>query len=146
MVVEATSLCVLPFSLNFSFAYITTVVGQTITLKTEEAYDKVQELQGYIADVVNGDPGSQVLQKLALLCLENPVTESPSPPPSPGLDLPTSPSPFILSSRSLPSLHGNLWDASKNFDRLFNALMQFLDPTKVIANSVTDDAQHSSHS
>jgi CLIP-associating protein 1/2 len=111
-------------------------------MKSEEASDKVHELQGYIAAVVNGDPGTQVLQKIVLLCMENLVTEPPSPPPSPGLELPTSPSPFTPPSRSLPSLHGNLWGVNKNFDRLFNALMQFLDPAKVIAYYLIDDSTH----
>lgn len=145
MVAEATSMYDLPFPLQLSFVYVAVVVGQATTLKFAEASDTAQELQDYIAAVVNGNPETQVLQKLALLCSENPVTEPPSPPPSPGLDLPTSPSPFIPTSRSLPSLSGNLWDANKNIDRLFNALIQFLDPTKVIAYYFID-TQFSFHS
>jgi hypothetical protein len=146
MVAEATSMCVLPSHLLLSLTNIKAVVGQATIMKSEEASDKVHELQDYIDAVVNGDPGTQVLQKLALLCMENPVTEPPSPPPSPGLELPTSPSPFTPPSGSLPSLHGNLWGINKNFDRLFNALMQFLDHAKVIAYYLIDETKHSSYS
>lgn len=96
-----------------------------------EPTDRVQELQGYIAALVQGEPGINVLQKLALLCLEKPVTESPSSPPSPGYGLPNSPSPFIEPSRSSPSLYADMWDKDKNFERLFNALINFLEPSKV---------------
>jgi CLIP-associating protein 1/2 len=113
------------------------VVGQATPLRTAEGSDRVQELQAHVAAVVNGDPGTKVLQKLALLCLENPVTEPPSPPLSPDLDLVASPSPF--NPQSLPSLHSEMWDANKNFDRLFRALMQFLDPAKVIVCYVVKD-------
>ena len=132
MVAEAPGMCVFSFYLNSILANAGPVVGRTTTLKTGETTDKVQDLQNYIAAVINGDPGIEVLQKLALVCLENPVTEPPSPPPSPSLNLPTSPSPFTPLSGSLQSLHDNIWGVDRNFDHLFNALMQFLDPAKVI--------------
>ena len=131
MVAEATGMCVVPFSSQLSYANSGAVVGQGSTLESIESSDKTQELQDYITAVETGSAETQVLQKLALFCLESPVMEPPSPPPSPGLDIPTSPSPFLSGSRSLPSLNGNLWDVNKSFDRLFNALIQFLDPTKV---------------
>ena len=130
MVAETTGMYVFPFPLQLNLTHVATVVGQASSLKAGEASGGVQELQGYIAAVASGDPGTQVLQKLALLCLENPITEPPSPPPSPGLGLPISPSPFISPSWPLPSLHGEMWDANKNFDRLFSALVEFLDPAK----------------
>ena len=132
MVAEAPSMCVFRFRSKPILANIEPVVGQTTSLKTREATDEVQDLQDYVAAVANGDPGIEVLQKLALMCSENPVADPPSPPPSPGLNLPTSPSPLVPPSGSLSSLHGSLWGVNRNFDHLFNALMQFLDPTKVI--------------
>ncbi|KAF9468966.1 clasp N terminal-domain-containing protein [Collybia nuda] len=106
------------------------LIAQGVSIKAADLTSRIQELQGYIAAVIQGSPGINVLQKLALLCLENPVTESPSPPPSPGYGLPNSPSPFAMPSRSLPSLHADMWDKDKNFERLFNALVGFLEPSK----------------
>ncbi|RDB23289.1 Protein STU1 [Hypsizygus marmoreus] len=107
-----------------------TLVAQGTPLRATQPADIVQELQSYITALKDGDPGIRVLQKLALLCIENPVVESSSPPPSPGFGFPSSPSPFFSPSRSLPSLQADLWDTNKNFDRLFNALVQFLDYTR----------------
>jgi hypothetical protein len=115
------------------------VVAQGTPLKAIEPTDRVQELQGYMSALAQGDPGINVLQKLALLCLENPVTESPSPPPSPGYGLPSSPSPFVMPSHSLPSLHADMWGKDKNFERLFNALIQFLEPSKVSCIDTFED-------
>jgi CLIP-associating protein 1/2 len=106
------------------------VIGHGTPLKATEPSDRVQALQGYITALENGDADIRVLQKLALLCSENPVAETPSPPLSPDFEYPNSPSPFLESSRSLMSLHSDIWDHNKNFERLFNALIQFLDPMK----------------
>lgn len=107
------------------------MVAQGTPLKAMDSSNRVQELQGYITSLADGAPGIQVLKKLVLLCLENPAAESSSPPPSPVFGLPSSPSPLVTSSRTLPSLHADIWDANKNFERLFNALIQFLEPTRV---------------
>jgi CLIP-associating protein 1/2 len=107
------------------------VVAQGTPLKAVDSNNRVIELQGYISALAEGDPGVHVLQKLALLCIENPVAESASPPPSPSFGFPSSPSPFIAPSRSLPSMQAEIWDKDKNFERLFNALVQFLEPSKV---------------
>ncbi|KAF8076175.1 clasp N terminal-domain-containing protein [Lyophyllum atratum] len=106
------------------------LVAQGTPIRAIHPADKITELQGYIAALVEGEAGVQVLQKLALFSMENPVSESGSPPQSPGTGLPSSPSPFLNPSHSIPSLHADIWNANKNFERLFNALLQFLEPTK----------------
>ncbi|KAF5388162.1 hypothetical protein D9615_000202 [Tricholomella constricta] len=106
------------------------LLAQGTPLRATQHADKVKELRGYIAALVNGELGSHMLQKLALFSIENPVSDFASPPPSPGYGFPGSPSPLVNSSKSLPSLHADLWEADKNFERLFNALIQYLEPTK----------------
>ena len=109
------------------FIYIhAPVVERGTPLKAVEPADRIHELNSYIAALEEGDASIRVLQKLALLCVENPVVEPSSPPSSP---YPTSPSPFHSSARSVPSLHGDIWAKDKNFHRLFNALIKFLSPT-----------------
>ncbi|KAJ7276185.1 clasp N terminal-domain-containing protein [Mycena haematopus] len=106
------------------------LVAQGTPLKAITNVDRVQELQNYIAMLENDDADVSVLQKLALLAIENPVTDPASSPLSPEFGYPASPSPFVNPSRSLPSLHSDMWGKDKNFERLFNALLSFLQPTK----------------
>ncbi|KAF8211346.1 clasp N terminal-domain-containing protein [Mycena galopus ATCC 62051] len=106
------------------------LIAQGTPLKAVDDVDRVQELQNYIGMLENDDADVSVLQKLALLSLENPVTETASSPLSPEFGYPASPSPFVNPSRSLPSLHADMWGKNKNFDRLFNSLLSFLQPTK----------------
>ncbi|GLB33596.1 putative CLASP N terminal [Lyophyllum shimeji] len=105
------------------------LVAQGTPLRATQPADKAKELQGYISALTEGDSSIHVLQKLALFSIENMASAAVSPPLSPGIGLPNSPSPFSP-SQSLPSLNADLWEANKNFDRLFNALLQFLEPTR----------------
>ncbi|KAG5646405.1 hypothetical protein DXG03_003455 [Asterophora parasitica] len=105
------------------------LAAQGTPLRATQPAEKIKELQGYIAALVDGELGIQMLQKLALFSIENPVADSTSDPPSPG-EFPGSPSPLMGASKSLTSLHADLWEADKNFERLFNALIQFLEPSK----------------
>lgn len=107
------------------------MVGRGAPLRTVEPSERVEELETYIALLGSGDADVLVLQKLVLLCLENPVLETSSPPLSPAFGYPTSPSPFIGTSRSLPSLQAEMWEQNKGFERLFNALIKYLEPIKV---------------
>ncbi|KAJ7117389.1 clasp N terminal-domain-containing protein [Mycena crocata] len=107
-----------------------TLVTQGTPLKSVDDGDQIQELQSYINMLESDDVDVRVLQKLALLAIENPIMESASSPLSPEFGYPASPSPFINPSRSLPSLHSDMWDKNKNFERLFNALLSFLQPAK----------------
>ncbi|KAJ7179334.1 clasp N terminal-domain-containing protein [Mycena filopes] len=106
------------------------LVAQGTPLKAMDDGDRVQELQSYISMLENDDVDVRVLQKLALLSIENPITETASSPLSPEFGYPASPSPFINPSRSLPSLHSDMWGKNKNFERLFDALVLFLQPVK----------------
>jgi CLIP-associating protein 1/2 len=79
----------------------------------------------------SGEADQRALQKLALLCTEHPIQDSPSPMTSTGsFPTPASPSPSILSLTNVKPLH-TLWTEGKAFDRLFNALMKYLNPSKV---------------
>ncbi|KAJ6539138.1 clasp N terminal-domain-containing protein [Mycena capillaripes] len=106
------------------------LVAQGTPLKAVDDVDRVQELQSYINMLENDDVDIRVLQKLAHLSIENPVMESASSPLSPDFGYPASPSPLMNPSRSLPSLHSDMWGKNKNFERLFNALLSFLQPAK----------------
>lgn len=87
-------------------------------------------MEAYIKALERGDAITVALSSLALICMENPVAELSSPPPSPGGADPTSPSPFVVSD-SMPSLHSDMWEKNKTFERLFRALMLYLDPSRV---------------
>jgi CLIP-associating protein 1/2 len=100
-------------------------------LKGVEPSDRVQELKNFIDALEQQPINIRVLQKLALLCIENPVVDQTSPLSS-SFSAPSSPSPF--SARPIPSLHSDMWANDKNFERLFNALMKFLDPSRVCNN------------
>ncbi|KAJ6599260.1 clasp N terminal-domain-containing protein [Mycena vulgaris] len=106
------------------------LVAQGTPLKAVVDHDRIQELESYIAMLENDDVDVRVLQKLALLAIENPITESASSPLSSEFSYPASPSPFINPSRSLPSLSSDMWGKNKNFERVFNALLSFLQPIK----------------
>ncbi|KIJ70299.1 hypothetical protein HYDPIDRAFT_78420 [Hydnomerulius pinastri MD-312] len=99
-------------------------------LKGVEPGDRVQELQEFIAALENDDADIRVLRKLMLLCSNNPIPADTASPLSPRLGLPMSPSPFISITRALPPLIPDMWTRDKSFDRLWEGLMRFLEPTK----------------
>lgn len=105
------------------------MVKQGTPLKGIELPDRIQELRSYIAALERGEVTIRVLQKLALLCIENPVPELASSPLSPGY--PSSPSPFSTVSRSVPSLYYDMWAKDKRFEQMFNGLIKFLEPSLV---------------
>jgi len=96
-------------------------------LKAIEPSDRVQELRGFIVALEERPVSVRALQKLALLCIENSVIDQPSPLSSEYF-APSAPSPF--SARPVPSLHPDMWTTDRNFERLFNALIKFLDPSR----------------
>ncbi|KAJ7047581.1 clasp N terminal-domain-containing protein [Mycena alexandri] len=106
------------------------LVAQGTPLKAVDDGDRIEELQSYVSMLEKDDVDVRILQKLALLSIENPITESVSSPLSPEFGYPASPSPFTNPSRSLPSLHSDMWGKNKNFERLFNGLLSFLQPDK----------------
>ncbi|KAF8631147.1 hypothetical protein AX15_002493 [Amanita polypyramis BW_CC] len=87
-----------------------------------------EELSRLTAVLEGGDPDLVVLEQLAFICMANKVADA-SPPFSPMFDGPASPSPFNA-SQSVPSLYSDIWEKDKTFDRLFRALMQYLNSAK----------------
>src|SRR5436190_8119141 len=99
-----------------SFTQDLTVIQHGTPLKGVRPSERIQELQGYITTLESGEAGKQTLQKLALLCIENPAAELSSSPQ--GTEFST-PSPFVPPARAVPSLKDDMWAKDKNFDRMF---------------------------
>jgi CLIP-associating protein 1/2 len=108
----------------------TSTLGHATPLKATAAEDRVQELNDYITALESDQTDIRVLQKLALLCSNNPIPSATTSPLSPGLGLPSTVSPFLGISRSLPPLIPDIWTKEKSFERLFNALIKFLNPSR----------------
>lgn len=108
----------------------TSTLGHATPLKATAAEDRVQELNDYITALESDQTDIRVLQKLALLCSSNPIPSATTSPLSPGLGLPSTVSPFLGISRSLPPLIPDIWTKEKSFERLFNTLIKFLDPSR----------------
>lgn len=100
------------------------------SISAGEPSERKDRLNSYIAALEQGLADVLVLKKLAHLCRENPVNE-PISPISPDFSDPLSPSPLLGGTRTLPSLRPDLWHQDKAFERLFSALMKYLDPTRV---------------
>ncbi|KAH8106220.1 clasp N terminal-domain-containing protein [Cristinia sonorae] len=106
------------------------LLNQTVSQVTAEPSDRRTELNASVSTLEKGLADVQVLQRLALLCKENPVNE-PISPISPGWSDPLSPSPlFSKSSSSDLVLKSDLWTQEKAFDRLLNGLIKFLETNK----------------
>ncbi|KAI0751370.1 clasp N terminal-domain-containing protein [Daedaleopsis nitida] len=88
--------------------------------------DREQTLQPYIAALDQGSADVPVLKNLARLCTQNPVHE-PLSPVSPAFSVPLTPSPLDGFARQLTPSRSDYWRQDKLFDRLFNALVKFLD-------------------
>ncbi|KAI6047375.1 clasp N terminal-domain-containing protein [Pisolithus marmoratus] len=83
-------------------------------LKGLEAEDRLQELHEYVSALEKGDADIRVLQKLSLVCANNPIPPDSASPLSPGLGLPPTMSPFL---------------ATRISSVLFDSLMKFLQPS-----------------
>jgi CLIP-associating protein 1/2 len=111
------------------------VIQHGTPLKGVDKASRLQELEKYTLALETGEVDITVLQKLALLSFENPYADLLSPVTSSGsLAHPPSPSPFMGSSRSLPSLYTDMWNSGKNFDRLLRALLKYLDSAQASLN------------
>jgi hypothetical protein len=75
-------------------------------------------LEDNVADVT-------ALKRLAIICMENPIPEGTSEPHL--SSSPTSP----ISKRSQTISHTELWETNQTFEKLFKALMTYLQPSKV---------------
>lgn len=106
------------------------MISKAGPLKAKDDAERIQELKTHIAALEVGDITKENLQRVALFCSENTVSDLSSPPPSPGGG---SPSPFLLNPSTSLTTRSELWDTERVFDRLFNALMQYLEPSKVCA-------------
>ncbi|GJE84641.1 clasp N terminal-domain-containing protein [Phanerochaete sordida] len=101
--------------------------------RSEERADRQDELRGYVAALEQGPADVPVLQKLALFCRENPANEPISPISPDFSGGPLSPSPLFGSSHAFSGLKADLWVQGKAFERLFAALVLYLDPTRSTA-------------
>lgn len=100
-------------------------------MKATELADQAEELNKFVAALEDGNADFHVLQKLAQLCSSNPISTDTASPLSPHLGLPSGPSLFIPVTRTSPPVIPDMWTQEKTFDRLFDGLLNFLDPTKV---------------
>lgn len=96
---------------------------------SHECADREEELQGYISALEQSSADIPALKNMALLCTQMPVLEASSP-ASPDFSAPLTPSP-VASSSSSSSPAKRLWFQNKNVDRLFDALIKYLDPAQV---------------
>ena len=122
-----------PIDMNFII-----VVEHGTPLKGVEPSDRVQELESFIVALEQRPVAVRTLQKLALLCIENPVVD-PTSPSTANFSSPSSLSPF--SNRPIPSLHSDMWTKDKNFERLFNGLIACLEPSRVSPFPLTISSQ-----
>ncbi|KAI0676880.1 clasp N terminal-domain-containing protein [Trametes maxima] len=91
--------------------------------------EREETLRTYIAALEEGSADVPVLKKLARLCAQNPAHE-PLSPVSPRFAAPLTPSPLDVAARTLVLSNSDFWTQDKLFDRLFTALVKFLDPRK----------------
>lgn len=86
--------------------------------------DQVSRLQDLIAHLVDRSSSVTELKELVFICHASPALEAMSPLSSEHA-YPSSPSPFIPPSRSLPGVI-DIWEQNKNAEKLFDALLAFL--------------------
>ena len=106
------------------------MVKQAASRDTGRVSDYRQQLNSWIATLEQGSVDPAILKKLALFCRQHPVNE-PMSPISPALSDPSSPTLCSKLSSSEMTLKSDFWNQDKTFDRLFNALMQVLNPSTV---------------
>ena len=106
-------------------------ISQGTPLKAVEVEDRLQEFQEYVSVLEDGGADVGVLQKLTLICANNPIPAHSASPLSFGLGLSSTTSPFVAITRSLPPLIPDMWMKDKSFERLFDGLMRYLEPSKV---------------
>ncbi|KAF8164925.1 clasp N terminal-domain-containing protein [Crassisporium funariophilum] len=91
--------------------------------------ERWQELESHISALGAGEADVSVLKKLVVICMENTVTDISSPMSSPRhTKHPSSPTPLVPSHPS--SLHSDMWEKNKTFERFFNAFNLYMDPNR----------------
>lgn len=110
-------------------AYFFTKLSLVLAHMTASSPPGTQEvdLSSYIAALETETDAVDTLQKLTLFCIANPSIDAAS---SSGIASPTSPSPFITPSSSDSSMNTELWEKNRRFDKMFEALLRHLDPSK----------------
>ncbi|KIY67338.1 hypothetical protein CYLTODRAFT_490690 [Cylindrobasidium torrendii FP15055 ss-10] len=98
------------------------VVARAERLDTPESRNGLPQLKSYLDQLECGEVDIEVLQQVAIYCILHPSTE-----PSPMSGEFGSP---FNSIESIPSLHAEMWDTDRTFDRLFKVVGQVLDPAK----------------
>ncbi|KAF9534422.1 clasp N terminal-domain-containing protein [Crepidotus variabilis] len=94
------------------------------------ASEPLEELEIHISTLENGNVEVASLKRLALFCMLNSVTDSLlSPLSGPGNHFPPSPT-YEPPGWPAKELNNQLWENNRNFDRLFNNLMAYLQPEK----------------
>ncbi|CAK5276018.1 unnamed protein product [Mycena citricolor] len=106
------------------------LLAQKSTATERVETDRGEELLSYITALEAGEADVGTLKKLILLAIENPAADAVSSPLSPEFNFPSSPSPFGNTSHHVPPLHSDIWAQNRSFDRLINALLAFMQPTK----------------
>ncbi|PPQ79539.1 hypothetical protein CVT25_003421 [Psilocybe cyanescens] len=118
-------ICKLMREQTFHGANTQTVFSQVAPAKSNLS---AQELDALISQLDKGDIDVPALQRLAIICMENAVVE-PSSPSMSTASYPSSPTP-LTPAHSLPTLHVDIWEKNKTFEKLFSALMKYLEPTR----------------
>lgn len=111
------------------------VSAQASVVATIIHSERIEELKRHISALSCGGADTTVLKRLAIICVESTVEETLSSPSSPTANnLPSSPSPLIP-SRSVSSLHSDMWETNRLFEQFFNALNAYLEPSRVRPSS-----------
>ncbi|KAF6762767.1 clasp N terminal-domain-containing protein [Ephemerocybe angulata] len=108
----------------------TALFAKASTLGPSKGPECLEELKALILALENGQITKEGLQKVAVICSENPGENSP--PASPGGG-PESLSPFVVDASAGTSSLGTrsaLWDTDRVFGKVFSALMAFVEPTR----------------
>ena len=117
----------LQYTVTFKLTF-TKVVAQVVPTDLS-ASERIQELDNTVSALEQGVADVDTLKRLALLCLENSVRDLSSPTnPEPGLPIPES------SKQSSALEHTEMWKKNKTFDKFFEALVTYLQPTRVSHN------------
>ncbi|KDR83324.1 hypothetical protein GALMADRAFT_85351 [Galerina marginata CBS 339.88] len=104
------------------------LLAQATSTKPTTSLPLSEELDSLISELACGDASVATLKRLAVICMENSSTELPSPSLSSG-GHPSSPTP-LAPSNSVPTLHLDIWEKDKTFDRFFHALIKYLEPNR----------------
>ena len=111
-----------------AFLIIFLVIDKGGSLKGADRDTQLNELLRCVSALEDGSADVAVLKKLALLCLDNPVHDD-----APNMNdssFPITPSPTDNGFGTM-NVEDTIWNNEKIFDRLFDALMKYLSPSRV---------------